>query len=226
MTTPPPKLRRRKRTSRDAGIAPDLSELLGRRQRTDARAEEAAHVVPARRDHAAGERQGESNVELPEHAPERPGRDPELERRDRPAAARHARKLAHGRAGIVDVAEQVRERQRVELTVLEWQLLGIPVDEANSLCESCPVDALTTGGEHFVALVETDDRAAGAARELDRHRGGSRRHVEDRLGRGDRHARDEETAPARILAEREKARVSVVRRTERCEELARDGVRR
>ena len=44
--------------------------------------------------------------------------------------------------GIVDVAEQVGERQRVELTVLEWQLLGIPVDEANSLCESCPVDAL------------------------------------------------------------------------------------
>ena len=119
----------------NAGIAPDLSELLGRRQSTDARAEEAADLVPPRRDRTAGERQGESNIELPEQAPEWSGRDSELERRDRPPAARDARKLAHGRAGIVDVAEQVRERQRVELTVLEWQLLGIPVDEANSLCE-------------------------------------------------------------------------------------------
>ncbi len=76
MTTPPPKLRRRKRTSVMPASAPDLCELLGRRQRTDARAEEAAHVVPARRDHAAGEREGESNIELPECAPERRGRDP------------------------------------------------------------------------------------------------------------------------------------------------------
>ena len=154
--------------------------------------------------------------------PRRPGdasREAELEHRDRPSRPDDPCQLPQGRQRIVHVAEEVREREPVERRVVERQPLGLALDELDSVAQGGGVDAPPSLREHLAALVEPDDAAPRAARELDRDRRGPGRHVQHRVVRPDVHPGDEEAAPARILSEGEEARVPVVRRPQRGEEV-------
>src|SRR5205085_9864386 len=172
---------------------------------------------PAGRDRASGERQADANVELPRRAPA-PFRDAELERGDRAARPDDAGELAQRAAGVVDVAEEVGEREAGEGRVLEGQALGGALDELDAVVEARCGDAPPRLGQHLRALVEPDDGAAGSPDELDRGGRGSRRDVEDGVSWAGADARDEEPAPARILPEREQGAPAVVGRAERREQ--------
>ncbi len=186
----------------------------------DARTEKPPDLVPPRRDDAPRQREDPAHVELPGPAPEAV-REAELEPGDRPARPYDAGELVQRRARVVDVAEQVREREGVEGLVAERQPLRLALDQSDPRTEAGPRDALVRDGEHLGALVEADDGAARPAHELDRHRRRSGRDVEHRFAGGDVRSSDEKAAPARILAEREEAGIPVVGRWERCEEAAR-----
>ena len=187
----------------------------------DARPEEAADAAPAGRDDGAGRGQPDAHVELPERAPDA-AREPELQHRNRPAGPDDARELAQRRGHVVDVAEEVREGERVELPVGERQRLGAPLAQLDPVAQpgvprSAHVPAASISGLWSTPITA---RAGSALRELDRHRRRSARDVEHapRVGRD---PRDEKRAPARVLPEREEAGVAVVRRAERREQLAR-----
>src|SRR5437773_85754 len=81
-----------------------------------------------------------------------------------------------------------------------------------------PRKAPTGLGEHLLALVEPDHRAARPPDELGRDRAGPGGDVEYPSLRADRHPGDEEPAPPRILTEREQRGVAVIRRPERREQ--------
>jgi len=183
----------------------------------DARPEEAADVAPTRRDSAAEEGQGHAHVGLPRRAGDA-GRDEEVEHRDSAAWTDDAGDLLHRRGRIVDVAEEVREGQGVERCIVERQRFGPPFAELDPLAQPCLFDAGPACGEHLGALVDADDVTAVAPDELDRHRRGSAGDVQDRGVRPRLDPLDEKGAPARVLPERQEARVPVVGLAERGEE--------
>ena len=185
----------------------------------DARAEEPADVAPGRRDERARGGQADAHVRLPQRAPG-PVRDPELQHRDDAAGPNGSRQLPQRRGGIVDVAQEIGERDRIELPVGARQRLRAPLAELDSAAELCTLDAFAADGQHLDALVDADDRPRRRRQgELDRDGARAGGHVQHALRiRG--HARDEEPAPARVLSERERTRVAVVRRAERCKEPA------
>ena len=187
---------------------------------TDAVAEERSDTAPAGGDGRSEHRETGPHVQLPS-GPGRPAGQPELEHRDRSARTHDAGELAHGRCGIVDVAEQVGERQAVEGRVVERKLLGGSLDELDAVGEAGGSDTAAAGLEHVAALVEADDAAAGAPDELDRDRGRAGGDVENRGLVTHVHPRDEEAAPARVLPEREEPGVAIVGRGKRREQLDR-----
>jgi hypothetical protein len=156
--------------------------------------------VPAGRDHRTGERQANAHVQLPQGPPHTAGHR-ELEHRHRAAGPDDASELAQRRRGIVDVAKEIREGERIEFRVLERERLGVPFAQLDSSAEPGARDTLAAGGEHLRALVDADDGARGRrARELDRDGGGSGGDVGDARRFGG-NARDEEPPPARVLPE-------------------------
>ena len=178
----------------------------------DRRAEERPDLAPAAADHGAGGRKADPDVELPERPPE-PGRDAELEPGDRAAGTDDPRQLAQRRRRVVDVAEQVGEREPVELAVGEGQAVGARLDELDAA-----VHAPAGLGEHVRALVDADDRASLLAHELARDGAGPGRDVEHAVARPGLDPGDEEAPPARILAVGEERGVAVVGRPERREQ--------
>ena len=147
-------------------------------------------------------------------------RQAELEHRHGSAWSDDAGELAHRGGDVVDIPEEVCERDGVELRVGERQLLGARLAQLDAVAQARTLASFASCGEHLLALVDADDRpAAVGAGKLDRAGGGSTRDVEHapRLRRDPGH---EERAPAWVLAEGEEARVAVVRRAERREELA------
>jgi hypothetical protein len=189
-------------------------------ERANARPEEPPDLVPARRDHAAEDRQADADVQLPGGTPRRAG-DRELERSDRPARPHDPSELAQRRAGIVDVAEEVRERHGGERRVRKRERFRPAPDQLDPVGEAGRGDALATRGEHLRTLVDPDDAAPGTAHELDRDRRGPGGDVKHAVVLPRFDARDEEPAPARVLAEREEAAVTVVRLAEGREQTAR-----
>ena len=195
---------------------------MARVEAADARAEEAADLAPARRDDAPGGGQADADVELPERPPE-PARHGELEHRDRPAGPHDARELAQRRRGIVDVAQEIGERERVELAVVERQLLGAALAQLDARREAGALDARAAGREHLGALVDARRRVqSGCARASSIATAAvPRRDVE--------HARRVRPATRETRNRRQRgscpnessARVAVVGRPERREELAR-----
>ena len=95
----------------------------------DARPEEPPDVAPARREQPSCQRQHDPYVELPQSAQRARRRDAELQQRHRPAGPNDAGQLTKGRRGVVDVAEQVRDGQRVERGIGERQCLGAALAE-------------------------------------------------------------------------------------------------
>ena len=155
---------------------------------------------------------------LPERPPDA-ARHAELEARDRPAGLHDSRELAQRRRRVVDVAQQVGERERVELAVLERQRRARrpPAGEPCASPRRAPPVAAPSSSISG-ALVDADDVAVLLAHELERDRGGAGGDVEHRVGRPRVDPRDEEAPPARVLAEREHRAPAVVGRAERREE--------
>jgi hypothetical protein len=187
----------------------------------DARSQKGPDLVPAGRDKPPCEGEPDPYVELPERTPE-PAREPELERRDSPAGPDDARQLAQCRRGLLDVAEEVREREPVERAVLERKLVRAALDEPDPFRQPSCFDLPVACGQHLGALVEADDPAACLPDELDRDGCRPRRHVEHFVAGPGLDPRDEEAAPAWVLAEREQTAPAVVRRPERREEPLRN----
>ena len=119
--------------------------------------------------------------------------------------------------GIVDVAHQVRERQGVERGVGERQVVGVALHQPDARpgAGGGPRRASRGSGR---ARRPCSASAGSAPTRL--RRSPWRRRGRCRAGPASG-ARDEEAAPARVLAEREEARVAVVRRPERGEQRLR-----
>ena len=151
ITTPPPTLMRRACDVRDARLTPELELALERPplvEAADRRAEEAADVVPALRRDAAERGEADADVEIPERPPD-PARNAELEVRDRPARAHDAGELGERGGRIVDVAQEVGEREVVERGVGEGDRRGGRLHELDAVAEPAP-----RHGEHVRALIE------------------------------------------------------------------------
>ena len=183
----------------------------------DRRAEERAHLVPAVSDQASCAGQADAHPRFPERPPDA-ARHTELETRDRAAGLHDARELAQRRRWILDVAEQVRECERVELSVLERQRARIALLQSHLACRSGQRDAAPALVEHLGALVDADDEAVLLAHQLTRDSGRACRDVEHRVRRRGVDPRDEEPAPARVLAERQHRAPAFVGRAKRREE--------
>ena len=84
----------------------------------DARAEEAADLVPAGRHGGAGERQSHAHVQIPE-GPPYAARETELEHAENAPRAHDPRELSHRRDGVADIPQEIRDGERVELVVGE-----------------------------------------------------------------------------------------------------------
>ena len=223
MTMPPPRLRRRACTSTMPAPSQTPAQALrrpGAPERADARPEEAADLGPARRDGPAGEREPGPDPGLPGGTRQRPRRHGELEHGDLSSGPDDPRELPHRRGRVVHVAEEVGEGQPGEASVLEGQLLGPPLAELDAIGEAGGRHAAAALGQHLRALVDADDAAAEAARDLDRDRAGPAGDVEDGVAGAGVDAGHEERAPARVLPEAEEVGVAVVRPRERREELA------
>ena len=207
----------------DPGSPPKLQLLRDRQaamELADARPKKGADLVPAGRDEPARDREPDPHIQLPERTPEA-SREPELERRDCPAGPDDTRELAERSRGLLDVAEEVREREPVERAVLKRQLHRASLDEPDPFRQPRYLDPTAANVQHLGALVEADDLAARLPRELDCDGRRSSRHVEHLVAGPGLDSRDEEAAPARILPEREQTAPAVVCRPERREELSR-----
>ena len=166
-------------------------------------------------------RQPDAGVQQP-RCPPRPRRHAEFEGSDRAARAHHARELVQRGQRIVDVAQQVGERERVELRVGERQPLRLPADELDPCGElGVSGELRARGGEHILALVHADDRAPVGADELLGHQAGASRDVEHAVLGDGVDPRDEGAPPARILAEAEQRADAIVVAPEAREELQR-----
>ena len=156
------------------------------------------------REQPPGERQADVDPEIPGRPPDA-AREAELEHRDRPARAHDARELGERRRGIVDVPEEVGERQVVERGVGKRQRVGRRLDELDAA-----VEPLAGASEHLGALVEAGD--AKAPREQPRRdEPGARRHVEHAAAVGRAGARRGTAAsadPGRTRAPRRPGRTS------------------
>jgi len=208
----------------DARVAPELDQP-GRGksvpEASDALAEEVSDVAPTRGDRPADSRKDRLDVGVPERARDPAWWDEELEHRDASAGFDDAGQLGERRAGVVDVAEEVGERQRVEARVREGKRLGPRLVEGDPLARTGGVGSCSAGGQHLGALVDTDHPAAIAADELERDGAGATGDVEHDVPWIRLDARDEERPPARVLPEAEETRVPVVRVRQRREKLAR-----
>ena len=137
-TIPPPTLSRRASTStrpasrhassrRGSGQSCQKSRMLGPRKRPTPPQPE--------RDDRSGRRQPDSHVELPERPPHA-AREPELEHRHRAAGPDDPGELTQRRRHVVDVAQEVREGEGVELPVGEGQVFGPSLAQLDPLAQS------------------------------------------------------------------------------------------
>ena len=195
-------------------------ERQSRVEVADARPEEPSHLVPARPDGGPRNGQPDADVQLPGRARQSAARAAPNSRVATVPPGRTTRASSHERrAGVVDVAQEVRDRQRVEGCRRRTAAPRRVPRRAG--CPSCgPRARFARGlGQHLGALVDPDDRAAVRPDELDRHGSRAGGDVEHRCRRPGLDPRDQEAPPARVLAEREQPRVAVVGRAERREEL-------
>jgi hypothetical protein len=145
-------------------------------------------------------------------------RNEELERGHGAPWANDTRELAERCGRIIDVAQEVRDREAVEAAVRERHRFGTSLDEVDPAGESCSFDSTSTLGKHLRALVDPDDVAAVASSEPDRDRSRAGRDVDDGLAGGGRDTRDEKAPPKGVLPEAEERRIPIVRRRERGEQ--------
>ena len=160
------------------------------------------------------------------HPPQRPqrrrARDGELDHPDPPAGADHARELSQRRQPVVDVAQQVGEREAVELCIGERKPLGLAAHEAHALVQlGRGGEARPRSREHLLALIEPDDAASSTPREREGHHPGAGSNVDDALPRLRIHRGDHRPPPPGILAKAQRGTHAVVMAWESGEQLKR-----
>jgi len=138
------------------------------------------------------ERQARADVCVPEGVHGAAVRDEELEGRDPAPRPDDACELPKRRRRIVDVPKQVGERDPVEASVCEGELFGTRLSEIDPRAFPGAHDAALRFREHRGTLIDSDDRAAEAADELERDGGRSARDVEDSVAWRGLDTRDEE----------------------------------
>ena len=174
-------------------------------------AEELSDLTPAVPKRPSCEREHGADVDIPERSRE-PFRYAELESCHDARGSHDTCELDERRLRVVDVAEEIRERQVIERAVLERERVCRRLDELDALAE-----AATCDGEHLRALVQPG-HVESTPQELGRDESGARgdvQHVPAGWEPG-----HEEATPARILAERENRAYAVVRRPQGSEELS------
>lgn len=185
----------------------------------DARSEELAHLAPAGRRKPTEQRQTGPRIELPRNARQSISWNEKVETGDHGSGPYDAGELMQGRAGIVDIPEEIRKCERVEGRVGKGKLLGPAFAQLDEAGLTRRRDAAPARGKHLRALIESDDSAAVRAHELERNGAGAARDVEHLFVGAGLDPRDEEPPPAPVLTEREETGISVIRLGERREEL-------
>jgi menaquinone-9 beta-reductase len=198
-------------------------------ERADRRPEEAAYLIPLR---AASEqtcqRQDPARVSEPPHSEQRIGRHRELEVGYTSAGPHDPRQLPDRRAGVSDVAQQVRERQRIERGVSERQLLTTSEQQPDAIILAALGDPLATAAQHLLGEVDCGDRRARTLAEHEGHAGrpgGYVEHLPRRWVHRD-DSIDHGGPPAAILAERKHLSQRVVPAGQAVEQFAGELVRR
>src|SRR3954452_4393361 len=168
----------------------------------DASREEPSGLAPFARHEATEGGKPEARVDRPQRVGRRRRRYGELERRDAAAGPHHARKLAQRRTRIIDVAQQIGEREVVELAVAEREPLGLAADEGDEPFERRLAGELgASDREHLGALVQPHDGASVAAYERPRYQSRAGRHIQHAVASARVNGRDHRPPPARILPE-------------------------
>ena len=163
-------------------------------------------------------RQPHAGVEVPGAAGDGVRGHGEVEQRERRAGLDQPQQLPHRGERIVEVAQEVAGRERVERPLAELERLGAAEPQLDAVGHAGLGDALAGAVEHLRRLVDADDAAAVARHEPAGDRARSRGDVEHRRVAAHRHVADEVAPPARILREREDRRPAVVIAAERSEE--------
>ena len=155
-----------------------------------------------------------------------PGRrNGKLQAGDGPSRSYHSCQFGQRRFGITDVAQQVRERQRVETGVGERESFASSEDEGCSLFGAISDDVRATAAKHVGADVEANDVRGATPDELTRDRRGTAGHVEHDPGPR-RHDRvNHRRSPAAILSEGEETRQTVVSLGQVSKETTSKGIR-
>ena len=167
--------------------------------------------------------QHDPHVELPESASHARRRDAEVQHRHRPARSHDACELPDRRRRIVDVPEQVRDGQSVERAVGKRQRSRL-VPRAARFSRSSPraatrsrATASISGLRSMPTTEQPCCRTSSSATAPVPVATSSTCRVWPNV-----EPRDEKPSPARVLAERQQARVAVIGRAERREQLRRN----
>ena len=130
--------------------------------------------------------------------------------------------LAHGRGGVVHVAPEVPDRERVEFAIRERQPLRLGTHDLHGPDQSLIARQLAArASQHLLALIDCDDAAAIAADDLRGHQACTGRDVDHTRGRLHVKRPDHRSAPATVLTEAQERAHPVVVRGKAGEELER-----
>src|SRR2546430_2087545 len=109
-------------------LAPRLEEAVHRPaavESFDVRTQKATGFPPGpAAEHESRTRHQGARVKPPAHPPQQAGWNVEVKADHGAARTEHAAQLSHGSRGVGDIAQQVREADRVERSRWKWQLLG------------------------------------------------------------------------------------------------------
>jgi hypothetical protein len=125
-----------------------------------------------------------------------------LRTRERPSIAKDPAELSKRRLWFVHVAQQIRERHRVERCVRKWESLRLPDGGEDPSGAPGAADFLTAGAEHRLALIHSYD-ANGPGGQRTGDEPGAGRHVEDPRAGMHAHLRNHPPPPPGVLAEGE-----------------------
>ena len=151
---------------------------------------------------AADRRQPCTGVGAPAGAQQRPSGHAELDHADAAPRGQRRGQLAHRRRRVLDVAQQVSKRERVELAVGERQPLRLALDQVHVRAKHrIGRQAGARPREHALALIKADDFTTAAPHQLGGDHPGAGGNIEHALIGPRRQPLNQCAAPARVLAE-------------------------
>jgi hypothetical protein len=198
-------------------VAPVVHRDVRPEEPSDAIPRTTAGHIPRYREHAAC-------VEPPPGAPEPTRGDSKLEARDRGARFQHPRQLAQRRGRILDVAQEIRECQRVERRVRNGQTLGSSGYELHAARDAGSVDPRLSDAQHRLGQINTDDMHPVVSGEIECDARGAGCDVEYRTVTESVDMRDHLAPPATVLPERQQFLEQVVPARKWAEQLLGEAV--